>query len=162
MGYASTSIVVYGVKIGEDVAKKIYEEEFDKNEGMFKDDNFYNGIYFRKLPIGNGNINGHQQLTPVTPYKHHGEGTDSFVFYPKMWAGEADSRVDCLIYEPMKQHYLGIFIGSNGYAYNDKILHLIRKPPKEAIKNFEDCLRSLMNKYRIIEEPEVRVINQVW
>jgi hypothetical protein len=160
MGYASTSIVVYGVKISEDIAKKIYTEEFDKNEGMFKDDNFYNGIYFRKLPMSN--INSNQQLTPVTPYKHHDEGTDSFVFYPKMWAGEADSRVDSLIYEPMKQHYLGIFIGSNGYAYNDKILHLIRKPPKEAIKNFEDSLRPLMSKYRIIEEPEVRVISQVW
>lgn len=160
MGYASTSIVIYGLKISEDIAKKIYAEEIDKNEGVFKDKNLYKGIYFRKLPLSK--LDNHKQLTPVTPYKHHDEGIDSFVFYPKMWAGEADSRVNSLIYEPMKQHYLGIFIGSNGYAYNDKILHLIRKPPREAIQNFKDCIKPLMSKYRIMEEPDVILVNQVW
>jgi hypothetical protein len=160
MSYESTMVVLYGIKISEEIARKIYENEFDKAEGTFKNQDMYKNVLFRRLSQNQNNEG--KQLTPVSPYKHHCEGTDSFVFYPKMWADNVDSRTNSLIYQPTRQHYLGIYVGSNGYAYKDKILHFIRKPPREAIQNFQDCIRPLMSKYNILEEPDVQVVNQVW
>lgn len=153
---AGTSIVVYGIKITEEIAKHIYEKEFDKNKGIFKSKEFYENIFFRRV-----SENRNDQLIPVTPYKYHTEGDNSSVFYPHMWANETDLKIESLVYQPKKEHYLGIYVGGNGYPFNDKILSLIKKTPKEAIKNFDIHIRPLMQKYNMSENPDIILINQI-
>jgi hypothetical protein len=155
MGYAQTTIIAYGIKIDEETAQQIYENEFNE-DGEFEDVSLYQNIHYRKAYGGSN-----QQNEPATPYSQHDDGSGSTVFYPEMWSNGTDSRIESLRFNEGNQHYLGIYIASRGYGYSDDI-NFFKKAPQEAIQSFETGIRPLMEKYGIKGRPGIRIITQVW
>ena len=151
MSYADTKIVIYGVKINSDIAKKIYESELNEDGELSCNDPEF--MFHRKEE---------DQLFPITPYEQHDDGYDSTVFNVDLWSEGTDSRIHNNKYQPKRQHYLGIYIASSGYAYTDNIKYFLKSTPLEALRNFEMLVEPLLKKYEIKEDPEVYTVNQVW
>jgi hypothetical protein len=156
MGYAATTIVMYGVAIDEDIAEQIKNNEMHEDDG-FNDEKMYDNIFYRKNHEGNR----YPQNEPITQYSEHDKGMGE-VFYPEMRSDGTDSRIASNTYEPGYQHYLGIYIASKGYAYDDRINQFVKKVPQEAVENFKNAIQPLLDKYGVTDEPDIQIINQTW
>lgn len=161
MGYAATSIVMYGVAIDEKVAQSIKKQEMrEDNDELFSDDTMYSHNFYRQ---NHAKLTPqYQQLTPITPYSEHVKGVEADVFSPKMLADDTDSRIHSLTYESGMQHYLGIYVASRGYGYQDDIIFFINHLPQEAMDNFQKVVKPLLEKYHISDTPEIHIITQTW
>lgn len=155
MGYAATTIIMYGVPIDEHIAQKINTHEM--NHDIFNDKEMYKNCFYRKDYPNSG----HKQPTPVTPYSFHDFGGGD-VFNPQMLSDGTDSRIHSNTFEQEHQHYLGIYIASKGYGYEDQINKFLKEIPKEAIENFNNSIQPLLDKYQVKETPDIQIIEQTW
>lgn len=156
MGYAATTVIMYGVAIDEDIAEQIHNNEMNE-DGEFNGEKMYDNVYYRKNHQGSR----HPQQEPVTQYSEHNLGM-GYVFHPDMLSEDTDSRIHSNTFEPDHQHYLGIYIASKGYAYDDNIKEFIKNIPPEAVENFKNAIQPLLDKYGVTDEPDIQIINQVW
>lgn len=159
MGYAAVDILIYGIAVDEDVAAAIYEKEFDLNTGSFKEELEAKRIMAR--PVRPGDKPSDPNL-PTSPYGHD-FGLRSVVFNIDLVSEGTDSRIHDNNFEPGHQHYIGIFVASNGYAYNDPLVPFIRKVPNEVIDNFNESVVPLLLRYGVTEiSPDIHIVNQTW
>lgn len=172
MGYAPTAIVVYGVKISDPVlAQRIYDFLMNQPSRSKNKDNEDEcslfvcdpkHVYHRKITSYDIQ-RGRTQKLPLTPYIQHDQGTTgSNVMYPSMFSDNADSRVDDLWFIPNGINYLGIYVGSKGYAYQDNISYFLQNIPVEVIENFRLYIQPILNHFKISDVGEVHICSQVW
>lgn len=158
MGYASTSIILYGVKLSEEQAEQIYEDYFD-NEGLA---DLPSTPYFRIITdyeIQKGRV----QQYPISPYAQHSKGSlGSSVFDTQLLSNGSDSRMDNQSYDEGMDHYFGIYVASTGYGYEDTFNYFLNNIPQEAIDNYNNHVMDILKKYNIEENPSIEVVNQMW
>lgn len=158
MGYAATNILIYGVAVDEQTAKALFENEYDEETGEFKEEHTPKLIFSRPQ-------HPHPRSTPakypISPYKHD-NGFNSCVFDLTLRNIGTHSAAENNTFEPGYEHYFGIYVASNGYAYQDDEVSFIRNIPPEVIANFEEKVLPLMEKYNIQGEADIHIINQTW
>lgn len=142
MGYAKTLIIIWGVSLTPEQAKKIYEKYF--SEGEFEYD-------------------VKDTLTEEIAYEHRGTPIYRERNMPQMVADGADSRIDDLSYsKESDDHVLGIYVASKGYAYTDNIEEHIKNIGGKTFENFDKYIKPILQEEGISEEPKMRIMNQVW
>lgn len=161
MSYAATTIVVWGIRVNEDIAEKIYNEltQNDDSEAIINMEP--SDRYLRKM-TSNYKRNIQQKYYNISPYSQHDSGYGSEVFEPRLFSDGTDSRIDSLTFDLGYNHVLGIYVASKGYAYNDKIESFIKSVPQEAKNNFEKYIKPILDKYNIKEQPDIVIVNQTW
>ena len=159
MGYARTNIIIYGVKISDELANKIFNKYFSEDTEYieFSQDDL---IYYRKQSEDCSN-KGLIQLTPISPYKQHDDGTyGSPALFPTMLSEKTDSRIHSLLYDKGFDHVIGIQIASNGYAYEDDIEYFMKNIPKEVISEFNNTIMTVLEEYNINASPQIHLVTQ--
>lgn len=141
MGYAATTILVYGIRISNEDAKKIYEAFVDE-EGEFQYDENDILLEERHHP--------HRKIRPRERY------------YPNMYSEGTDSRIHDLLLEDGFEHVIGLYIASKGYAYNDVIEDYL-SPNQMCEDNYNKYIVPMLDALGIEkQEPKVLIVNQVW
>lgn len=157
MGYQMTKILIYGIQIPELAAKRL-QEKFSPEDGCF----FIKSKKSFSRKLGEYSISkGETQNYPITPYKQHDDGQEE-VFHPTLISDGTDSRIHSLEYDEGFDHYVGIFIASNGYGYLDKVNYFLKNPPPEAVIAFNEDLLPILKTLNVELEPELLILNQMW
>ncbi len=160
MGYALTNIVVFGVKLTEAEAESIYNKSCTEEDG-FKEDKSL--LRYRRVEDHNKDRYGVKDGCCVTSYKQHDSGIGSVVFDTQMWSDGTDSRSDSLDFESGYEHYLGVYVASDGYAYGDDIVYFIKNPPPEALLAFEHNVKPILEEMGIEDKvPQWYMLRQTW
>jgi hypothetical protein len=176
MGYAATTIVVYGVPVTQEQAKEINDnliENYEKAVKEGRERDYTEALLAQEeKDFHLRTMRGEDEekfLSRVkknyTPLKSklHDTGCGGTVYDVQLFADGADSRIDSMHYsEEGHDHYFGVYVGSKGYAYHDQIGKLAANIPKAAKANLEKYVRPVLKKMGIKDEPEVHLINQVW
>lgn len=144
MSYATTVIVMYGVSLTLEQAKKVYEKYFIEGEDLKYDTK--------------------DTLTEEVSYVHRVTGP---VYrernMPQMVSEGSDSRIHSLAYdEDCSDHVLGIYVASKGYTYTDNIEEHIQNMGGKTFENFDKYIRPILEDQGIKEEPKMRIVTQVW
>lgn len=159
MGYANTSILIYGIKIkGEeylglqlDNAKLLYD----------------------KFKVGEHNdINSYPKINKIVPIKElqrkkqtTGNGYIYYVdrYFSQLLSIGTDSRSDDLFYEKGCDHIFGLEIASNGYGTNDDIADFINPKVKKRAKTlFDKYLKPILKDIGLKDiKDKFHIINQV-
>lgn len=160
MGYQATTIFLFGVPLTQVQAELINQKYLNAEGEIMIPPGTTPTIYFRKL--NDYFLRKTPQPEPVTPYVAHAEGCGSTVFNPQLISDGTDSRCDSLIFDPNYNHYLGIYIGSKGYGYQDNLGALGNAVPAEVIENFVQILAPICVELVIDEAPQLHVVNQTW
>ena len=106
MGYAHTTILIYGVRLNPEESDKVWE--------LIKD----------KENIDNGDI----EIIPKKEIQKdpwfESNGIQQYIerYKPVLRSDGSDSRVDSNMYDEGFEHILGLEIASNGYGCDDDIL----------------------------------------
>ena len=144
MGYAATTILVYGIRISSEDAKKIYEdcrEDFREVGTMYFD---ANDIQLEKRENSQWNLRPRER------------------YFPNMYSEETDSRIHNLKFEEGYSHVVGIYMASKGYAYNDVIEDYL-SPNQMCEDNYNKYIVPMLDALGIEkQEPKVLIVNQVW
>jgi len=143
MGYASTNIVMYGVTISAKQAEKLAKElKLDLDEDDPSD----------------------LKLVPKERLIKRKGGYSGYLYDAECRSHGTDSRIDSNFFdiEQGTLHTFGIYCGSNGYAYEDDVLEIIKNVPKEAKANFRDFCRPTLERIGITDSPEVVLVTQTW
>jgi hypothetical protein len=168
MGYAQTSIVFYGVEIPAKVAEKIFNDPKLQAENQNPD---WEGFripgprVYRALDVSDPKSKQLVQPTPASPYPAHESCAMEYeVIYPTLISDGSDSRIHNLQCDTEDgcPTYLGVFIASKGYAFQDKIAYFVKNLPPEAVNIFQVAVAPILAQYGITSAPEVHIIQQVW
>lgn len=141
MGYAQTTIVVWGVELTNKQAEDIYKKYFSGGEMSYdKTDTTTNEL----------------------SYVHRGQNIYRERYMPQMLADDADSRIHDMSYsEDSYRHAFGIYLASRGYAHTDKIENYLT-PDKQALHNWDKYISPILKAEGINLEPSILLISQVW
>jgi hypothetical protein len=144
MGYAATTILVYGIRISSEDAKKIYEdckEDFQEVGTMF---------YSTDDILLEERHHPHRRIRPRERY------------YPNMYSEGTDSRIHDLKFEEGYSHVVGLYVASKGYAYNDNIEDYLM-PNQMCEDNYNKYIVPMLEELEIEkQEPKILIVNQVW
>lgn len=136
MGYQSTNIIIYGVKLTYEEAKTL--------EPLLIEGELWCDTADLFVPVD----------TP--PWQ---TVLDRSIFDPRLLSDETDSRIDSLVLDEGADHYFGIYVGSKGYAYNDNIMQILKNPvPQQVIDNWNKYCQHLFPG----KNPEYQMCTQVW
>ncbi len=142
MGYAVTDIAVYGVELSSEDARKVY----DYLNGKFDGEGYEVG----------------SRLIPESDMIARKSGV-GHKYYAEMWSHNTDGRGASLHYQPNFKHSLGIYMGSKGYGYQDRISSVLNRVPKIAPRNFEKYILPILQQCGIeVGEVKPHVVVQVW
>lgn len=160
MGYASTIILIWGIKLSESQAEKVNElfTQHDDGEGRCKlvPDKF---LLQRDYTPHRDDLKAAN--TPISRGMGHDKGND-FIFRAELVSDGTDSRCDSLTYDEGYEHVVGILIGSKGYAYTDNLTLLMKSGAEKAKRNYEQFLKPELEKLGITDVPDFQFVTQVW
>ena len=148
MGYASTTIVVYGVRLDGNDAEKLY--------------NHMNSL---GTP-GRGKYGEYEcyadQLLDELNKKYGGDR-----YYPDVLSDDTDSRVNSLRFDfddGWYSHVFGVFIASRGYGCDDKLeKYICAKQPKQVLDVWNKVCKPMLDAAGIKNsKPDIVLVNQVW
>lgn len=146
MSYTVTTIVFFGIELSQEEAKRIkqkyFSEEFFPSEGNYDPLDFTDDTVHNQSGVNTGR-NRERNM-------------------PQMLADGTDSRIHNMDYEEGHQHYIGIYLASKGYAYNDKIKDFMKVPSEKAVQNFEKYIRPILIAEGIEKEPDIEIVTQTW
>lgn len=144
MGYANTTVILFGVELSNEQAKKIYEERLEDTEE------------------GNFPYEPEDCITTEVMYTHHEKPVYKERNIPQMLADGADSRIDNMVYsDDSNRHVIGVHLASRGYACDDKIEDFLT-PSEKAISNFNKYILPILNEENIETKPKIIIFSQVW
>ncbi len=142
MGYGATAILVYGIKVSSEDAKKIYEDCKEDFEGV-------GTMYYITEDVLEEEI-------------HHPQRKIRHRYYPTMYSEGTDSRIHNLEFEERFNHVVGLYIASKGYAYNDNIEDYLT-PNQMCEDNYNKYIVPMLEDLGIEKkEPKILIVNQVW
>jgi len=139
MGYAATTIAMYGVILTNEQAKQLHAKLVE--DGHFDK---YNGYTFKtNLPEDKSNC--HRFNIDM-----RGKGFDSRAENIEYFNGHDERKWDIYVF--------GVFLASNGYAYTEDIGEYIQGKTLETAKKLWD---ELCKEY-VEESPSLQFVTQVW
>jgi hypothetical protein len=83
----------------------------------------------------------------------------------QVWSHGTDSRVHSLVFDTrvVRQHSFGIYCGSHGYGWFDKMSQIMREgAQKQAQRNFEKYCKPILEKLGLEINPCLHKVTQVW
>lgn len=137
MGYANTTIVMYGVRLSSEDAKKIFDKFYDEDEYEYTD-----------------SLIEYSDEDVITDIDRHR-------YYPNLVSEKTDSRIHCLEYEEGYSHVFGLHIASNGYAYSDELENFMTINDM-CTNNFNKYCKPVLDEFNINLEPKILITSQVW
>jgi len=149
MGYAATTIVMYGVRLDTNDAKRFFDYMLDNYES-FRDDRVFD-------------LDEEDLLIEPDEILSNGRKIKGRARYePQMLADDADSRIHEMAYERGHSSVVGLFIASRGYAWSDPLEDFM-SPDKRYTQNFEKYVQPILDALGIKSEPpKIILVNQVW
>jgi hypothetical protein len=146
MGYSASKTLIYGVKVHEDVARQIVENDWDEdNEYGFSQPeglNIFMPLRQERLDVG------WVQKTPMSSYNGHRKVYhDDLVFNLVLMADGVDFRIHpSSEYEEGFDHYFGIKVAS----YDDDLSEFLKNEvPAEAVERFDALALAVLKKYGV-------------
>lgn len=168
MGYSSTNIVQWGIQLTQNETEQLFNY-LESNNFFVKDTH---GIKMDSkdlteypcIPNLPSHIDGIEQpnYNVLPRYRK-----SRFVHNIEVRSDGTDSRIHSNnfnhddLYEVF-DHFFGVYCGSKGYAYNDKIKYIMDNIPSEAKDNFVKYCEPILKKLGINKSPEVQLFSQVW
>ena len=147
IGYANTTILIYGIKIEEDIAKKIYDSI--GGEGFEEE-------IAKIIP--------ESEIRKDPSFVHNDKQYYNDRFVPNLFSLNTDSRVHSLKYDEGFEHIFGLDIAQNGYGRDDDIANFIQdKSVAEKAKGiFDKYIIPFLNKNDLKDiEGRFWIINQI-
>lgn len=152
MGYAQTTIIIWGVELADDEAKRIYDK-LNKDFENREDDDDGELIPFDVKDC----------ITDEVSYNRRGVDVFRKRDIPQLLADGTDSRIDNLCYtERAERHVIGIYTASKGYAHSDKIEDYIPGPKQRTLDNYEKYILTILKEEGIERKPAIQIVSQVW
>jgi hypothetical protein len=149
MGYAATTILVYGVRLSPEQGKRVFDYMNDNFES-FRDDRMFdydcdNLLVEPGRDLGNGRKAGDRER-----------------YDPRMFSEGTDSRIHDLGYEPGYNAVVGLYVASKGYAYSDNLEDFFTPDPRYTV-NFDRYILPILQELGIeVDPPKILIVNQVW
>lgn len=143
MGYAATTILVYGIRLDSIQAQEVYDH-LQETDDLFESD---------------GEISMDPNDSLIEPSV--GKFRPRTRYYPNMYSEGTDSRIHDNTYEEGYDHVIGLYVASNGYAYND-LLEDYLVPNEDYTKNYDKYIQPILDSIGIDGRPKMIIINQVW
>jgi len=163
MGYAATTIVIWGIQVNGNQARKMIalshqcmSEYHDQQSCVITDECHHCGPFSKCT-----DPEKHDTVIKGKPWCHdfninNDEDIDFF-------ADGADSRIHSLHYDSeFDQFTFGIKYAANGYGCNDNIGKACQNVPLNVKEEWEKFCQPLLDKLRIQKKPDLQVINQTW
>lgn len=153
MSYVSTTIVIFGVKLNSEDSEKLNDYLIDNN--LVNDNEEFLQDDCTTYPAGPNlpsYIDGIQQPKYDIPRTVH---------KVQLCSDGTDARVYSIWYEEGFIHYFGVYCGSNGYCYNDKINLIVKNIPQKAKDIFEKHCLPILKELNMDQTPTPQIFNQV-
>lgn len=157
MGYASTTIVLYGTALSAEQAQKVYDYVAENPDALMHAD-----VVWRRL-----SANAPERFVQKKPIAsmQYDEGLDSCVLDVQLLSDQTDGRVHDLQMELGFASYFGIYAGSKGYAYQDDISSIVRSDPQRLDALFQKHAHPILKRVGIDPkqcQAQLHLLNQVW
>lgn len=155
MSSAVTTIVIFGVKLNSEDSEKLNDYLIDNNlvndNEEFSQDDYTVYPFVPNLP---SHIDGIQQPTDrrypriIHQVQLCSDGTDACIY--SNW------------YEESYTHYFGVYCGSKGYGYDDKVNLIAKNIPQKAKDIFDKYCLPILKELDINQTPSPQIFSQIW
>lgn len=161
MGHSSTIVLCFGIKINEGVAKAISDSfPSDGNDWDMAptEEKVWRQVcasYHREVPA---------QLYPISKFSHTPVSYQAIVLDLQLFSNGTDSRIHSLRYDKGHEHFLGLFVGKQGYGLSDDISALTSDAYHYS-KYFEDRYKLLVSniaaQFNLSDKPALHFLSQI-
>lgn len=149
-------IAAYAIPLKHAIAKEIYERHFNENYMSFA----LNALNFDNMT--DDEIDNELCGINAEDSSHNGHSDIDHVVYEVVMLTDNDNPYDevstIFSADTDVDHYFGISLADSGMG--DKVNAFSKSIPQEAIDNFKNFAKPILEKYNISEEPSFVVVQQ--